>query len=278
MPANAVLKASVAPQGDWLSREEIASLTPQIMKERVQALVPLIASHAEEAERIRRPVDEVWNALRKAGVFYQMVPKVYGGLEFGPEDFLDVMLPIGEACASTCWVSTFCVEHNWLFAMFSKEAQDDIFGRFPYITAPGMTSPPGKAVRVPGGYRLTGKWRWGTGVMHADWIMAMAMIEGDNPPVPHYFMVPVEDSIIHDTWYVDGMAGTGSNDVEVRDVFVPEERAMDMNLMRIGQAPGTIYHRSNGSKAFRMPMTAFMGLTAAIAALGAARNAVAWWT
>ena len=80
------------PSGDdFLTREELAALTPAELVRRTTALKPLIAANARECERLRRPVDEVWNAIRKTGVFYHFVPKRYGGLEFDIDSFIDAL-------------------------------------------------------------------------------------------------------------------------------------------------------------------------------------------
>ncbi|MEQ8311567.1 MAG: hypothetical protein RIA72_12800 [Sphingopyxis sp.] len=260
--------------GDWLSREELAALTPEELVRRTTALKPLVAAHAAECESLRRPVDAVWDAIRKSGVFYHFVPRRYGGLEFDIDSFIDAMLPIAEGCASTGWVTAFCVEHNWMLAQFPEKLQDETFGGdFPYIIAPGATNPPGVAQPVDGGYRLTGRWKWGTGVMHADWVMITGMIPGEDPPRQLFLMVPAGEVEVLDTWHVDGMIGTGSNDIRCENVFVPEHRVMDMGEMRMGCAPGATIHAHN--PIYRMPMTPFLAITAAIAAVGVARSAVA---
>ncbi|MCC6917851.1 MAG: acyl-CoA dehydrogenase [Alphaproteobacteria bacterium] len=259
--------------GDWLGRAELDALTPAALTERTTALKPLLAAHAREAEAFRHPADAAWNAIRRTGAFYHLVPRRYGGLEFGVDAFIDAMLPLGEACASTGWVAAFCVEHNWMLAQFPKEAQDEIFGASPYIIAPGVTTPPGRATRVTGGYRLTGQWKWGTGVMHADWVLAAGLVFTDGaPPAMLFFAVPIAEVSILDTWHVDGMIGTGSNDIAIRDVFVPGHRTLDMALMRDGASPGAALH---DNPIYRMPMLPFLSLTAAIPALGTARAAVA---
>lgn len=259
--------------GDFLSREDLAALTPAELVRRTIALKPLIASHARQCELQRRPVDEVMQAIRATGVFYHFVPKVYGGLEFDVDTFIDAMLPIGEACASTGWVTSFCVEHNWMASQFPKAFQDETFGgAFPYLIAPGVTMPPGEASVVPGGYRLTGRWKWGTGVMHADWVLVTGMVSGESPPRILFFAIPAGEVEVPDTWHVDGMAGTGSNDIVAKDVFVPGHRVMDMGEMRTGNAHGA---RLYDNPIYRMPMLPFLAVTAAIPAVGAARNAVA---
>lgn len=262
------------PKGDdWLSRPELDALTPEELVRRTTALKPLVAAHALECERLRHPVDAVWDAIRQTGVFYHFVPKRYGGLEFDIDSFIDAMLPIAEGCGSTGWVTAFCVEHNWMLAQFPEGLQDETFGGdFPYIIAPGATNPPGVAQPVEGGYRLSGRWKWGTGVMHADWVMVTGMIPGETPPRQLFLALPAGDVDVIDTWHVDGMIGTGSNDIRCDDVFVPEHRVMDMGEMRMGCAPGATIHAHN--PIYRMPMTPFLAITAAIGAVGVARSAV----
>ena len=101
------------------------------------ALLPFVADHAAEGEAARKPVDEVMDRLHATGVFRHFVPRRYGGLEFGVMDFVDEMLPLGEACASTAWVTVFCMEHNLLVSLYPEAVQDEIFGNQPYVMAPG---------------------------------------------------------------------------------------------------------------------------------------------
>lgn len=266
------LHSVLPPPNDWLSRAELDALTPQILVARTHALRPLLAAHAREAEQNRRPVPAVWNAIRKSGVFYHFVPKRYGGLEFDINSFIDVMLPLGEGCSSTAWVTSFCIEHNWMLSQFPEEAQAEIFGAHPYIIAPGVTQPPGKVVRVKGGYRLSGRWKWGTGVMNADWVLASGLDpDSGSTPSVLFFAMPVSDARIMDTWYVDGMVGTGSNDIVVEDVFVPAHRVLDFGHMREGRAPGSLLH---DNPIYKMPMLPFLAITAAIPAVSTAYGAV----
>jgi 3-hydroxy-9,10-secoandrosta-1,3,5(10)-triene-9,17-dione monooxygenase len=257
---------------DWLSREQIAAITPEEFIARTTALKPLLAANSREAERLRRPVDAVWDALRASGIFYHFVPKVYGGLEFGVDTFIDAMLPLTEGCSSTGWVASFCVEHNWILAHFPKETQDETFGgRFPYVIAPGVTFPPGIMTPVEGGYRVTGQWKWGTGIMHSDWIIAAALLPASPRPRMYFVAAPADQAMVVDTWHVDGMIGTGSNDIVLRDAFVPAHRVVDLAEMRDGTAPGC---RQHPNPVYRMPMLPFLAVAAAIPAVGTARQAV----
>ncbi|MYH15264.1 MAG: hypothetical protein F4149_08820 [Gammaproteobacteria bacterium] len=242
--------------------------------ERIRELVPLVADHAAQAERERKPVDAVMKAIEDTGAYKFFVPKRYGGFEFSLKSFMEIGMLLGEGCLSTGWVVTFCMEHNWLLGLFNEQAQDEIFGRQPYIIAPGALAPKGTATPVDGGYRISGRWEWGTGVMHADWVMVGAVTVGGDPDSPELcmYLIPRDQVNVLDTWHVAGMVGTGSNDIEVTDVVVPGHLRQNITDMRGGGSPGAELH---GSATYRMPMMPVLGLTAAAPAVGAARKAVA---
>jgi alkylation response protein AidB-like acyl-CoA dehydrogenase len=241
--------------------------------ERIRAVAPLVAEHAAQAEEERKPVDCVMQAIEETGAYRYFVPKRYGGFEFSLEGFMDVGMILGEACLSTGWVTTFCMEHNWLLGLYNEKAQDEIFGSQPYIIAPGALAPKGEAVPVDGGYRVSGRWEWGTGVMHADWIMvgALTPVEGSDKPDLCMYVMPREQVTVVDTWRTAGMIGTGSNDIEVVDVFVPAHRAQSITEMRDGRCPGAAVHDSG---TYAMPMMPVLGLTATAPLVGGAKKAV----
>lgn len=240
--------------------------------ERVRALLPMVAAEADHAERIRKPVDAVMTALEDTGVFRAYVPRHFGGYEIGIDTFIDIGMALGSACTSTGWVTTFCMEHNWLLAHFGREGQEAIFGRQPYVLAPGSISPNGRAKAVEGGHLLNGRWSWGTGVMHADWVILNGVIahEGGRAEA-RLFAMPRGDVEVDDTWFASGMCGTGSNDIVAHDVFVPQHLSQDVAPMRNGQSPGARWH---DSPTFRYPMVPFLALTAASPLVGAAAGAV----
>lgn len=240
--------------------------------ERLCALKPMLAEHAREAESSRKPVDSVMAAIEATGAYRYFVPKRYGGFEYSLSSFMTIGMELGRGCVSTAWVTTFCMEHNWLLGLYAQEAQDDIFGKQPYIIAPGALAPNGKATPVGGGYRVTGRWQWGTGVMHADWVMlgALAPTE-DGGMTLKMFILPRDEVEVIDTWHIDGMVGTGSNDMAVEDVFIPAHRAVDLADVRDGTSPGSKLHNS---PTFKMPMLPVLGLTAAAPAVGAMLEAV----
>ncbi len=237
------------------------------MVQAVRDLTPFIADNALEAERQRKPVDAVIDKLKATGVFKSYVPRQYGGYEIDIDTFIDIGLAVSEACTSTGWVTTFYMEHNWMLAQFPSETQAKIYGEQPYILAPASISPNGVAEAVDGGYRINGRWSWGTGVMHADWVILNGMVQGDTPD-PRMFIVPRDSIAVEDTWYCAGMEGTGSNDMIAENLFVPTAHSESLIAMAFGRGSGA------SSPCYRHPMLPFLSITAAIPALGAARRAI----
>ncbi|MGI3901369.1 MAG: acyl-CoA dehydrogenase family protein [Janthinobacterium lividum] len=255
----------------YLARAEVAQITASELTRRMTALAPMVEAHAAEAERLRHPVDAVWTAIRRSGFFYQFVPQAFGGMATDLDGYMDAVLPIAEACASTAWTANFCAWHNWALAQFPRETQAEVWGTSPYTIAPLMAAPPGQALRAKGGFRITGQWQWATGIMHADWAFVMAMLEEGGAPQFLFCLVPADDVDILDTWQVDGMCGTGSHDIRISDVFVPENRAIAAFPLLCGQGEGSKLH---DSALYRIPMMALSTVTGAMTVLGTARAAL----
>ena len=232
-------------------------------------LTPEIEACAAEAERQRKPVDAVMAAIEATDVYRFFVPRAFGGWELDLDRFVDIGVLLGEACASTGWVTCFCMEHNWMVAQFPRRAQEEIFGEKGYVIAPGVISPAGGARAEGGGFRLDGRWQWGTGVMHASWALVGAPVEGTRDLM--MFAMPIEEVEVLDTWDSMGMAGTGSNDIVVRELFIPAHRALSLTKMSIARTPGGLEH---GSPMYRMPMAPILALAAGTPAIGAAKGAL----
>ena len=244
------------------------ALPAEGLLERVRALTPKIAATSFEAEALRRPLDEVIDALKATGVFRSFVPRRYGGYEIDLPTYVDIGLAVAEADPSMGWITTFYMEHNWLLTMFSEELQDEVFGAQPYVLAPGSVNPSGRAVPAGDGtFTLSGHWTFGTGICHADWVLVSAKIEGDPTDAARSFLLPVDEVEVKDTWHVDGMAATGSRDIVVAEVVVPERRVSLMPPPQLLARPGDPYLH-------RIPIAPFLSLTAAMPAMGAAKRAL----
>jgi len=235
--------------------------------ESIRALTPMLEQQAFKAERDRKPVDSVMAAIEETQAYRWFVPKKYGGFEFSLEGFMEVGMMLGAADISTAWVVTFCMEHNWLMGLYNAEGQETIFGKHPYIIAPGLLAPKGTAKPVDGGYIINGRWQWGTGVMHANYVMVGALTDHDRDPELCMYVLPIEDAEVIDTWHMSGMVATGSNDVAIRDKFVPACLRQNLTDMRAGDSPGAKLHKTTN---FRMPMLPVLGLTATSPAVGCA--------
>ena len=269
----AVLVPHAPGDEGWLSPAQVAALTPEGVREAIRALQPLIAAHAGESERLGYPHPAVWAEIRKTGFFYHFVPKAYGGCEFGPVDFFRTALLICEACPSTGWAATFLCEHNWIAALYPKQAQDVFFAGGRYLMAPAVSTPPGMARKVDGGYRVSAHWKWGSGVMHSDWNIGMCILASDEPGPPKTIWVahPLSEAKVLGTWYPAGLAATGSNDIVVDDIFVPDHMMVAASDLSMGTTPGAAIH---ANPLYRMPSTAFLSLVTSTPTVGAARGAV----
>ncbi|MDJ0786449.1 MAG: hypothetical protein QNK05_06545 [Myxococcota bacterium] len=241
--------------------------------EAAEKLTPLLRAKAREAELARRPLDEVIDAVRESGLFSLMVPKRYGGHEADIDTFFEVTLRLSRADPSTGWIIGFYIEHNFWLCGYPESFQKELFAERDHVLAPGSINVAGgQAIEVDGGYRLKGLWQWATGIVHADWVLAGAMVEkGDARPAPVIFVLPREDVDAIDTWHVAGMCGTGSWDIAIDDVFVPEERTVPMIELVNATGEGSRLHPGG---LYRTPLMPILGFAAGLPILGAAQLAL----
>jgi len=251
---------------------EPASRDALSLVERARALAPLLAEDAAEAERLRRPTDRVIAALREARVFDLMVPRCHGGLELDLDAFVEVGLALGRGDASMAWVASFYIEHNWMLCQFPEAFQKELYAEADHVLAPAALNGQATVEAVDGGYRVDGRWSWGTGAMHADWVLVASLVAGEGGlPDMRMFAAPAAEVEIDDVWHVDGMAGTGSNDLLLHDCFVPAERTVSVIEMGEGRGLGASLHPA---PLYRTPMIPILVLAASMPAVGQARAAL----
>lgn len=203
-----------------------------------RALAPAIRARAAETERLRRPHDDTMRELAEAGILQMFVPKRWGGSEARLGTMLDVVEEISSACVSTGWVTAFYIGHNIYVGKFDEQAQEEVFGPRGYTLLPAATAPTMVAERRPGGWEISGRASWGTGIMHADWVL----VSGRTEEGPRSFLLPVSDVEVKDVWHYTGMAGTGSNDFVVDKVFVPDHRTVSGIDFHQGATAGSAIH------------------------------------
>ena len=193
---------------------------------RAASLKPLLEANAERTDALRRLPDENVEALRREGLCRLMVPKRFGGYQTSVRTYIEVIAEIGRGCGSTAWVASLINVCAWLASLFPEEAQRDVWGPDPDAWAAGSLAPNGEAVPVEGGWRVTGRWPWASGSLHAQWAACGIHMKDARGEVVNFglSLLPMGDVHIEDTWFMAGMKGTGSNTIVAKDVFVPEHR------------------------------------------------------
>jgi 3-hydroxy-9,10-secoandrosta-1,3,5(10)-triene-9,17-dione monooxygenase len=217
--------------------------------------------------------EEIVNALVKVGVFRAVQPHQWGGLELDLATFYQGMVLVASACGSTGWVASVVGVHPWQIALFAEEAQRDLWHDNPDARASSSYAPTGSVRRANGGFHLSGRWHFSSGVDHCGWVLLGAVIPDEgNGAEFRTFLVPRRDfSIDHDSWRVTGLAGTGSKDVIVAGAFVPEHRTHSVVDVYHERNPGFAV---NNRPYFRLPWRLVFGYTIAAPAVGAALGAV----
>lgn len=204
-----------------------------------KSLQPLLAGHAAETERERRITDAGIEALAAAGLFRMLTPRRCGGHEVGARTWLDAVALIAEACGSTAWVLGLLTNAAWFAGMLGDDARAEIFGKDPDARIAGVFAPSEDMRHVDGGVRVSGRWYWASGSLHAGWAM-LGVLERDQQArvVDHWLgFVPMREVSIENTWYASGMKGTGSNCLVATDLFIPAHRLMSLRAAIAGTIP-----------------------------------------
>jgi 3-hydroxy-9,10-secoandrosta-1,3,5(10)-triene-9,17-dione monooxygenase len=240
-----------------------------------EALIPVLTERAPKAEALRRIPEETVTDLHRTGLFRAFQPKSVGGSELDYGAFVDLCSILGRACGSTSWVYANLAVHHLMIGMWPAKAQDEIWGPSPdTLVGSSLVFPAGRAQRVDGGYRVSGRWPFSSGVDPCTWLMVGAMVAPDASkatPEARMFLVPKPEYGVIDTWHVAGLRGSGSKDVETKDIFVPEHRTLAMDDTKGGPTPGSA---RNPGVLFRLPLMALFQFCITSPILGMAQGAV----
>lgn len=188
---------------------------------RARDLIPLVLAQRDEAERLRHMTPDVVDAFRQAGLFQMYLPRSMGGPELHPLTAFEVIETISRADGSAGWCAMIATIMSGYLGWVPVHVGRELAGDPPDFRAAGSLRPQGRARKVPGGYRVTGRWDFASGIDHARYLKSSCMIEGENKP--RAMLVPIEQATIIDTWTTVGMRATSSQDFAVEDVFVPAE-------------------------------------------------------
>lgn len=208
-------------------------------KSATRAILPKLAAITHESDRQRRLTDEAADALRKSGLSRVITPKQFGGYELSPSAHIWACAEIGNVCSAASWVLMVCVAHDYIIGRFPEECQREVYEGDADNLVAGSLAPGGVIERVEGGWRLTGRWMFGSGSDHSPWFIVGSKVANPGPDdfMMHHVMVPRADVELVDTWHTLGMRGTGSKDIVVKDAFVPEHRTMPTFPTFLGLSP-----------------------------------------
>ena len=230
--------------------------------------VTRLADRAEQAERLRRLPSATVDDFKQTDLFRLLLPTRFGGLQASFPELLQPIRRMAHGCASSAWTLGFYALHNWILSLFDPRVQDEVFATGP-VLAPAPLAPTGRGIPADGGVRVTGRWSWATGAMNADWVVVGALIEREDRIDPALVVVPAGQVEVVDTWHTAGMRGTGSHDLVIDDVLVPEHRWVAVADIYGGTAPGA---REHGVPTYRWPMVPALALTASMPVLGTAER------
>lgn len=235
-----------------------------------RALQPTLRKRADEIEAARRLPADLSAEFASAGFYRLCVPEVYGGLELPPMTTMETIETLAAADGSAAWCVFIAATSGTVLALLPEDGAREVFPHEKALLG-GVFAPRGEAHQTDEGFRVNGRWQWGSGTQNADWVMGGCRIfEGGKPavdkngaPLARMMIVPAADVTFHDTWYVSGLSGTGSTDFEFADVFVPNRHAVGLGVDRPLERP-----------LYAFPQFGLLAMGIAAVALGLARAAI----
>jgi 3-hydroxy-9,10-secoandrosta-1,3,5(10)-triene-9,17-dione monooxygenase len=242
---------------------------------RARDCVPTLKERAQKCEDARVLLPENERLLHEAGLFRFHQPRRFGGMELPFIAVVDIVAELARGCPSTAWNVGNLGCHHWILGYYEPATQHEVWDENPdALIASSIALAAGRGRKVDGGFVVSGRWPFSSGVDNSQWNMLAVTVYGEDGKVPvdwRLCLVPSTDYAILDTWYAMGMVGTGSKDIEVKEVFVPERRALALTRCRGGlEHPGAAL---NSGPLFRIPIVASAGHPLSATALGAAEGA-----
>ncbi|MGH1492912.1 MAG: acyl-CoA dehydrogenase family protein [Acidimicrobiales bacterium] len=257
-------------------------VTREVLIQRARDLAPGIAERAKAAEALRNVPDESMQELQDAGLFRMLQPRRVGGYEMPFDILIDVLPIIGAACTSTAWILGNFSSRNWNIGMWPLAAQDEIWGSGPIFTPDVLACsayvfPALKATKTADGYLLNSNFPtpFSSGVDLAEWNTVACMLHdeaGDEAPQFMQVLLHRTEYTVVDTWYASGLMASGSKDILVERVEIPEHRGMLITNTHGGPTPGS---EVNPGPLYQLPVFAAFGYVAGAPGLGCAMGALA---
>ena len=234
-------------------------------------LAPKIEAARADIEHERQIPRALVDAMAEARLFALWLPKAFGGPELNLVDYIRVIGELARVDASAAWCATVAACYSRIAGYLQPEIAREIFGSGRTVVA-GTINPRGKAFVVDGGYRVTGRWPYGSGILHSTWTVGNCIVhDREGPrrasggaPDTRLAIFPTSAVEVIDTWHVSGLRGTGSHDYRVADLFVRDDHSISCFDAKPLQ-PGTLY---------AVPMITVLSVAIAAVPLGIARTAI----
>ena len=201
----------------------------QSLLECATSLSVRLSRRALATEQARRLPEDTLREFTDAGFFSLLSPARWGGLELGPEVLARVLIQLGRGCGSSAWLLGLVSMNHWLMGRAPEPLQRLLFtDREPLLLAATFGAELGQAREAEGGHVVSGRWRYLTGILHANQVAVTARVvtaAGQPTPETRLFVLPAAALAVEDSWRAVGLRATGSHDVRAEQVFVPATHA-----------------------------------------------------
>ncbi|SUZ49811.1 uncharacterized protein METZ01_LOCUS2665 [marine metagenome] len=247
-------------------------LAPDELLRRASQLVPLLKERAAQTEELRRIPDDTIQDLLSSELHLIGVPQRFGGLDVDYGLMLEVAALLGSGCGSTSWCYSIWSAHSWLVGYWPLEAQEEVFGNSrDVLTSSSLNAGKSTMEKTASGFRLSGRWEFSSGCDAAQWVM----VGTDVPEGRVWVLVPRSDYEISDTWFVSGLKGTGSKDIVIKDVSVPQHRILDRDRGGDEERNGWEIHQQIR---YRLPLLVLLGWDLVAPMVGIAQGMIEGFT
>ena len=270
-------RTTVTEPRQLVSGAKISSAYPSVgaredLVRRSEDLIPVLRARAAETDALRQLPAQTAGDIKALGIARVLQPARYGGCQAPFAGMVDVLRMIGRGCGSTAWCLAQYIGHNFMVTQWQPPAQEAVWGDAPDNLVSGILIPLlGRAAKIDGGYSLTGQWPFVSGVNSCDWCILSGMVSNADGGVPEerYFLVPRAQFTIVPTWDAVGLQGSGSDDVKVQELFIPEWMTLPIGHLKGGETPGNSLHPA---PMYRSPSYMWFGILLVSASLGMAEG------
>lgn len=231
----------------------------------IDALVPVVEQYRMDIDRNRRLPDAMFRAVAERGLLRLWLPTALGGPELTPLEFMEVVEAAAGLEGSLGWVIGNGAGMSRVGGYVPLEVASRWFAD-PLAFVVSSTGAVGRAEPVGGGYRVTGRWPFGSGAHHGTLFMGLCAEPSSAAavaPEPFFCYMPVSDVTLHDTWFVSGLRGTGSCEFEAKDLFVPSDHVHPFQPQP-----------TQSNVLYRIPQPSIFSWTVAVVPLGIAAAAL----